>query len=445
MNIKPITTTLFLFLIASPAFAAMQYPTIGGITISETTTAAEYIVYFFNLAIAMGAFAAVIMMIMAGIEWVTAAGNPSKIESAKGKIANTLFGVAVLVGCYLILNTINNQLLSIKIDDLKCEHGITVSVRQASDNKIKQECIDSSQTNIEDTIVSTLSWNFPEDYLLRVYLYSEPEYKGTITQIDCRTGSCNGNISGAKSIYFLLNNAGIYLYDDNSYTPRVKSYPLFTSTSIPDLSKTNSFDNFIRSIEIINPDQDKQQLQYSAIIFKDQNYQGRCAFVGQSVSDMDAGYSGYYTDAVGDDEISSIIVAKSNLNEEAISQKRGEIILYSKVNCGKSDTDPTKQIKACHIPITSVASGQVDISESCYGSAETAFKEGDEVMSFEITGAAGLILSTSKKQAGNEQTYCMYFNKESLGGGTCLSSILDTHIFTVGGTTPQSYIIVPEN
>jgi len=440
MNIKTIITTLFLFLIASPVFAAMQYPEIGGITINENTSAATYIVYFFNLAIALGAFAAVFMMVMAGIEWVTSSGNPSKIESAKGKIANTLFGVAVLVGCYLILNTINDQLLTIKINDLKCEHGITVSVKQASDDKIKQKCIDASQTSIEDTIISTLSWNFPEDYLLRAYLYSEPDYKGTITQIDCKNGPCNGSIAGAKSIYFLLNNSGIYLYDDNSYTPRVKSYPLFTSTSIPDLSKTNSFDNFIRSIEIINPDQDKQQLQYYAVVFKDQNYQGRCAFVAQSVPDMDTGYSGYYTDAVGDDEISSIIVAKSNLNKEAISQKRGEIILYTKVNCGKSDTDPTKQIKACHIPITSVGSGQVDISESC-----SEFIKGDEVMSFEITGAAGLILSTSKKQAGDEKTYCMYFNKESLGGGTCLSSILDTHIFTVGGTTPQSYIIVPEN
>jgi hypothetical protein len=442
MNVKTITTALFLFLIASPAFAAMQYPEFGGITISETTTAAGYIVYFFNLAIALGAFAAVIMMVMAGTEWVTSSGNPSKIESAKGKIANTLLGVAVLVGCYLILNTINSQLLTIEIKDLECNHGIVVSVKQASDEKVKKECIDATDSNIENTIISTLEWRIPKDYLLRVYAYSEPDFKGTITQIDCKSGICNGSINGAKSIYFLSNNPGIYLYDDNSYTPRVKSYPFFVSTSIPDLSK-NDFDNFTRSMEIINPDQTKQQIQYAAIVFKDPNYQGRCAFVAQSVPDMDTSYSGYYTDKVGDDEISSIIVAKSNLDEDAINKNRGKIILYTKTNCGKSGEDPTDQIKACPIEIDSAASGLKNIFEKC---AAYEFDENkDEIMSFEITGAAGLVLSTSKVGEGDEETYCMYFNKESLKEGTCYGTVRDTHIFTVGGETPKSYIIIPEN
>ncbi|MFA5071820.1 MAG: pilin [Candidatus Pacearchaeota archaeon] len=442
MNIKTITTTLFLLFIASPAFAAIQYPEFGGITISKTTTAAEYVVYFFNLVIALGAFAAVIMMVMAGIEWVTSSGNPSKIESAKGKIANTLFGVAVLIGCYLILNTINNQLLSVKIEDLSCSYGIVVSAKQASDGKIERECIDSSQTNIENEIISTLEWRIPENYLLRVYAYSEPDYKGTITQINCKSGTCSGSINGAKSIYFLSNTPGIYLYDDNSYTPRVKGYPFFVANSIPDLSK-NDFDNFTRSLEIINPDQEKQQIQYTAIVFKDQNYQGRCAFVAQSISDMDDYVEGYYTDSVGDDEISSIIVAKSNLDEDAINENRGKIILYTKTNCGKSDEDPTDQIKACPIKIDSVASGQKDIFKEC---AAYKFDENkDEVMSFEITGAAGLVLSTSKVGEGNEETYCMYFNKASLKEGTCYGTVRDTHIFTVGGETPKSFIIIPEN
>ncbi|MFZ2390543.1 MAG: pilin [Minisyncoccales bacterium] len=452
MNIKTIITTVFLFLIASPVFAAIQYPEIGGITINENTSAATYIVYFFNLAVALGAFAAVVMMIMAGIEWVTAAGNPGKIESAKGKIANTLFGVAVLVGCYLILNTINDQLLTVKIDDLACDHGVVVTVLQTSDKKQKTKCIDNNLTDIEKSVGGTIlntTWKAPKDYFLKVYLYSENDFKGTITQIDCRSGTCSGNIAGAKSIYFLLNKPGIYLYDDNSYTPRVKSYPLFTSISISDLSKKDEFDNFTRSIEIINPDQAKQQIKYTAVVFKDQNYQGRCAFVAQSVSDMDDYSEGYYTDSVGDDEISSIIVAKSNLSQEAISETRGKIIFYSKVNCGKSDTDPTKQIKSCAVKIESVSSGLTDIFKQCAGASEAEDKgfveNEDEVMSFEITGAAGLVLSTAKPGVKDDKTYCMYFDKADLNDGTCYSSIIDTHIFTVGGITPKSYIIVPEN
>ncbi|MFA5729809.1 MAG: pilin [Candidatus Paceibacterota bacterium] len=459
MNIKTIITTLFLFLIASPAFAAIQYPEIGGITINENTSAATYIVYFFNLAIALGAFAAVIMMVMAGIEWVTSSGNPSKIESAKGKIANTLFGVAVLVGCYLILNTINSQLIAVKIDDLVCDHGLVVTVLQTSDKKQKTKCIDSNLTDIEKSVGGTIlntTWKVPEDYLLRVYLYSETDFKGTITQIDCKSGTCSGNIAGAKSIYFLLNKPGIYLYDDNSYTPRVKSYPLFTSISISDLSDKNEFDNFTRSIEIINPDQTKQQIKYSAIVFKDPKYQGRCAFVGQSVTDMDDYIEGYYTDSVGDDEISSIIVAKSNLSQEVINENRGKIILYSKVNCGKTGEDPTNQIKSCAIDIKSYSPGLRNIfgvtglcvpgvPDKATGLYPGFVKGTDEVMSFEITGSAGLVLSTAEEGARDSGTYCKYFSKDSMKEGTCYDSIIDTHIFTFGGITPKSLIIIPEN
>jgi hypothetical protein len=446
MKIKTIITTLFLSLIAFPALAAMQYPEIGGITINENTSAATYIVYFFNLAIALGAFAAVIMMIMAGVEWVTSSGNPSKIESAKGKIANTLFGVAVLVGCYLILNTINDQLFVIKIDDLACDHGLVVTVLQKSDGKQKIKCIDNSLTDVEGSIGGTIlntTWKVSKDYLLRVYLYSETGFKGTITQIDCKSGTCSGNIAGAKSIYFLLNKPGIYLYDDNSYTPRVKSYPLFTSISIPYLSDRNEFDNFTRSLEIINPDQNKQQIQYTAVVFERPKYEGRCAFVAQSISDMDDYVEGYYTDSVGDDEISSIIVAKSNFDEDVINKNRGKIILYTKTNCGESGNDPTDQIKACPIKIESVASGQKDIFKEC---AAYGFDvEKDEVMSFAITGAAGLVLSTSMVGEGNEGTRCMYFNRNSLKGGTCYGTVRDSHIFTEGGKIPQSYMIIPEN
>ena len=158
-----------------------------------------------------------------------------------------------------------------------------------------------------------------------------------------------------------------------------------------------------------------------------------------------------YTDSVGNNTISSIIIAKSNFDQETIHESRGEVILYTKDNCGKSDTDPTKQIKSCHIPIQNVTSGQIDILSFCSmpknvgGDAEKIFKEGDEVMSFEITGSAGLVLSNSERYAGNENTNCMYFNKSSLGGGTCFASIQKTPIYTIGGKTPKSFIIIPDN
>ncbi|MCK9445811.1 pilin [bacterium] len=447
MNIKTIIVTASSLLIAFPAFA-IDYPTIAGITITESTSAADFIIYLFNLGIAVGAFIAVIMVFMAGFEWLTSSGNPSKVESAKGKIINTLFGVCVLFGCYLILNTINSQLASVTINNLDCNYGLVVSVKKASDGKIEQVCMDGDQNNISDTIISTVKWNFPVGYLLKAYVYSEPNYKGTITEIDCENKACDGDIAGAKSVYLLLNKPGIYLYDDNNYksaSPAVKSYPLVTSSSIPDLSSINSFDNFTKSLKIVNPDQTKEQIQYQAVVFKDPNYQGRCAFVATWVPDMDQAPDGNYTDNIGDNMISSIIVAKANLDQSKIFEKRGEIILYTKTNCGRSGA--SEEIKSCSIPIRSISEGQVNILKQCPN-----FKS-FEVQSFEITGAAGLVLSTKESATGGTTggadvgslPDCMYFDKKTLSDGTCYSNLMNSPIYTVGGQTPQSFIVLPDN
>jgi hypothetical protein len=101
----------------SPAFA-MDFPKIAGITVSKTTTAAEFIIYLFNLAIASGAFIAAVVLIMAGVDYVSSKGEPAKIQSAKNKIKNAILGLTILLASFMILNIINPQLTSIKIDKL---------------------------------------------------------------------------------------------------------------------------------------------------------------------------------------------------------------------------------------------------------------------------------------------------------------------------------------
>lgn len=128
-------TILFLFfgmLISFPVFAATQYPTIAGIDINENTTAAQFVVYFFNLAIAAGAFIAGAVLCMAGIEYVSARGEPAKLESARNKIKNTFLGLTILLASFMILNIINPQLTSIKIDQLEKTPETKVVIPEAS-------------------------------------------------------------------------------------------------------------------------------------------------------------------------------------------------------------------------------------------------------------------------------------------------------------------------
>ena len=441
MNIKITATILFLSLLAFPAFA-MDYPQFGGITLNKDTTAAQYIIYFFNLAVAIGAFIAVVMVIMAGIEWVTSGGEPSKVTSAKGKIVNTLFGVCVLMGCYFILNTINPELTNINIDDLNCENGIVLSVMRGEEKKVKDFCVSTTQGNITDTIISTKKWNFPEGQLLKAYAYTGPSYTGTYTEYNCKTGSCSGEIpTGTKSIYFVLNSPGVYLYAASGYKPGTAGYPRYTAESVADLSKLKSFDNLTKSIDIVNPDTTTPLVAYRAVVFEDQNWRGRCAFVPYPLADTDqSAISGNYTDRVSG--ISSIIVSRTIINQFDATD-RGKVILYTKANCGKSDTDPTKQIKKCSIPIGTEASGQSNIFKND-PEGKCPFESGDEVMSLEITGPAGIVLSTAKKDEVNSGTRCQYFSKKDLNQGTCVS-IIGSSVYTVGGVNPKSFIIIPDN
>jgi len=58
---------------------------------------------------AFGLVAAVIMILWAGIEFITSGGDPKKVTSAKNRIKNTLIGVVVMIlaeGVILVLQSI---------------------------------------------------------------------------------------------------------------------------------------------------------------------------------------------------------------------------------------------------------------------------------------------------------------------------------------------------
>ena len=51
------------------------------------------------------------MIVIGGIQYVTAYGNPGKLEDAKNRINQALIGLLLAVGAWLILYTINPDLI----------------------------------------------------------------------------------------------------------------------------------------------------------------------------------------------------------------------------------------------------------------------------------------------------------------------------------------------
>ena len=78
------------------------------------TTAAQYITGIFMLAIALAGVLAVVMLIFGGIRYMSTDAFTEK-NDAKNTIQNALWGFVLAIGAWLILNTINPDLLNFNV------------------------------------------------------------------------------------------------------------------------------------------------------------------------------------------------------------------------------------------------------------------------------------------------------------------------------------------
>jgi len=125
-------TTIFLFLCFffipetfieaafQPKPLEVDYPDIPGVpTPSMGGGISNYVKYIFNFAIWISGFIALAVLIYAGFEYFTSAGNPEKIRDAKDRITAAFLGLVILFGSYLILVNINPQLISFNLESIE--------------------------------------------------------------------------------------------------------------------------------------------------------------------------------------------------------------------------------------------------------------------------------------------------------------------------------------
>lgn len=72
----------------------------------------KYIYYFF---LTIGGIATFAMLVWGGFRWLTSAGNPAGIGEAKDTIFSAIIGLVLLLGSYLILSTINPDLVIVTL------------------------------------------------------------------------------------------------------------------------------------------------------------------------------------------------------------------------------------------------------------------------------------------------------------------------------------------
>lgn len=113
---KKLTFIVLMFLtallLATPALGYEPMVPIPGA--GEITDISDYIkaLYLFGLAI-VGVIA-MLFIIIGGIRYMTAAGNEAGISEAKSQITSAILGLVLVLTSWLILHTINPELVSLK-------------------------------------------------------------------------------------------------------------------------------------------------------------------------------------------------------------------------------------------------------------------------------------------------------------------------------------------
>lgn len=76
-----------------------------------------FIKYLYEWGITIGGLSVFIVLILAGFQYLTSGGNPTAIKEAIDKMRSAAFGLLLLLGSWLILNTINPELTTLHSPD----------------------------------------------------------------------------------------------------------------------------------------------------------------------------------------------------------------------------------------------------------------------------------------------------------------------------------------
>lgn len=73
----------------------------------------DFVVWIYNAIIFISALAAFGVIVWGGLEYLTSAGNPSRMQSGMNRIQDAIIGILIVLISYLILQTINPELLEL--------------------------------------------------------------------------------------------------------------------------------------------------------------------------------------------------------------------------------------------------------------------------------------------------------------------------------------------
>ncbi|HPT08466.1 MAG TPA: pilin [bacterium] len=197
----------------------------GASTTVTTSTAfiGEYIKAIYNYLLAIVGLLAAIVLMVSGIIWLTAAGNSERISQAKSWMMGSLTGLILALSSFLLLKTINPNLVDFKIQEIETVKPIEwgccqftseakmIGITECSDNKgtfyknysansTQSVCQEISKEQIAENNTQCKDKKFGERCIDddgsgedKCWCYYEQVYRGRVGEINDYCGITEGS------------------------------------------------------------------------------------------------------------------------------------------------------------------------------------------------------------------------------------------------------------
>ena len=436
--------------IGYPTIPAAETP---GTDTEDPTTLPEYIKYLFSFGIAIGGILAFLIFVYGGFLWLTSAGNPTAIGTAKTKIFGAIIGLCLLLGSYLVIGMIDPDLKELKdIPDMLGKTGIylcdtTADCAINSPDKRKRYLgnIPKFPGDRDDPTAfhaNEACFISKKDVLMAVYVHAKEGYQGNIeteienTKEEDEEKCCNeycGDISSGKSLSFLWNSPGVYLYQEPNFVVEgTDKTPEHLRSSTRNLGE---WDNITKSIKIVHPSEEKRIIGF---LFSELDYSGQCAYLFDGVAPPRS----IITEITPLDGESGKSFIKDNLSSVYTFTldflnlpPKGEVFFYDQQNCKGN-----KFI----VPMEGGADGWIEGEFFSDYNFEPSGKSAEgEVRSFRINGPYVVTLMTS--ETFTKTTECQTFTKPN--SSNCYDSVVASNIYSQSDDKlrPKFFVITPSN
>jgi len=369
-----IISTLFL---SKVVFAAIEWPSIGGVSLTNNSSFAEVVGYLYVFIAAIGVSVSVIVIIMAGIDFLIHGSNPSEISKARNKILGAILGILFLVSPYIIIKIINPDINKTTSLGMSCDSMSDCIVRKIKktittvDDKGKQETkteetekeemAPSSETSINRVVKTDNSTIIIEQEitikkyngLQAVIGFSGENFTGTPTKIfsdDSENDDLNKPlpapvvISGDtyKSYQIIRKRAGMLFYEKIDYDVLTKE-PFLASGSVNNFEALG-YKNF-NSIDIVNPWKTKNY-DYVGLLFAGNDFRMTCAPFYKDTPNIDG------------KNYNSVKILKRD--RDYLIGKKMKLVLFNNVSCSEqgaalkkedNSEEKTAELRKCEITL----------------------------------------------------------------------------------------------